>query len=104
MLFKFLLITLMCYTFYKHGTKFMLKARLFSDARADLAGYGMFLIAGTILGNFIGIIAASYYTPGQTLFAICSSTLSSILIGELFYHYNKKLIRRIPTVQERKNC
>jgi len=103
MLFKLILISLTSYVFYQHGTKFMWKARLFADISADLAGYVMFLIAGTILGNFSGIMAATYYTPGQMLYAICSGTLFSILIGELFYHYNKKMIRKIPTIQERKN-
>lgn len=102
-MFNLLIALLGTYIFYKHGLGYMLQARIMEKNRAEKVGYAMFMVAGTIIGEFFGISLAYHYAPPLYGLQILSGTLSSILLGEAFYHYNKRITRKIPTVQERKN-
>lgn len=102
-MFHFMIALLGTYLFYKLGKGFMLTSRIMDKNRAEQLGYAMFMLAGIILGEFLGLTFAYQYAPDLRELHILSGTLSSILIGEAFYYYNKRLISKIPTMSERKN-
>lgn len=82
---------------------YMLQSRILGNKKAKRLSYAMFMIAGTIFGDFFGISISYHYAPDWLLLQAGCGTLSSILIGEAFYFYSKRLVRKIPAVHERKN-
>ncbi|RXT13908.1 hypothetical protein [Ammoniphilus sp. CFH 90114] len=102
-MFNLLFALLGTYIFYKRGLAFLLESRIMGNNKAESFSYYMFMLAGVILGEFIGLSAALYYLPDSMLAQVLIGTACAILCGESFYHYNKRVVRKIPTVQERKN-
>lgn len=102
-MFNLLIVFLGTYIFYKHGLGYLLQARIMEKNKAQKIGYAMFMVAGTIIGEFFGISLVYHYAPQGYGLQIFSGTLCSILLGETFYLYNMKMTRKIPSVQERKN-
>lgn len=102
-MFYFMFALLGAYLFYKRGTVYMLASRIMDQKKAQQWGYAMFMIAGLILGEWIGLTLAWHYAPHWKELQIVSATCSSIILGEAFYYYNKRLVRKIPTMSQRKN-
>ena len=102
-MFNLMVALLGTYLFYKRGLGFMLTSRIMNKNKAEQLGYAMFMLAGVILGEFLGLTLAYQYAPGWKELHILSGMLSSILLGEAFYYYNKRLVRKIPTMGQRKN-
>lgn len=102
-MFNLLLALLAAYVCYKRALGYMLEWRILGKQKAEGLSYAMFMLAGVILGNFIGLTAAFYYIPHSPILQALMGTFCSILCGEAFFHYNKRAVRKIPTVQERKN-
>jgi peptidoglycan/LPS O-acetylase OafA/YrhL len=102
-MFNFLFALLATYVCYKRGLGYMLESRILASKKAEKRSYAMFLLAGVFLGDFIGLTAAIHYLPHMPLLQALAGTLCSILCGEAFYHYNKRAVQKIPTVQERNN-
>lgn len=102
-MFNLLIALLGTYLFYKRGLGYLLQARIMEQDRAEKMGYAMFMVAGTIIGEFFGITLAFHYASQWYGIQILSGALCSILLGEAFYLYNKRMTRKIPTVQQRKN-
>ena len=103
MIFNLLLIVLLSYLFYKRGMDYLLRARVVEDSKAERMGYIMFLISGTTLGDFLGIWTIYHFAPLELFYQIAAGTLCSIFIGEALFVYSRRLAKRIPTIQERKN-
>lgn len=102
-MFNFLFVLLGTYIFYKRGLGFLLESRIMGHDRAEKWSYVMFMLAGTLLGEFIGLSAAMHYLPNHLWVQAVIGTACSIVCGEVFYHYNQRAVRKIPTIQERKN-
>lgn len=102
-MFNLLIALLGTYICYKHGLGYLLQARIMEKDRAEKMGYAMFMVAGTFIGEFFGISLAYHYAPQWYGLQILSGTLTSIILGEAFYFYNKRITRKIPSIQERKN-
>jgi hypothetical protein len=103
MTFNLLLIIMFSYMFYKKGMQFLLQSKILEVSKAETYGYIMFLISGTILGNFLGIGVIYHYAPTALIYQVAAGTICSICIGEAFYIFNRRMFRRIPSIQERKN-
>jgi sRNA-binding regulator protein Hfq len=97
-----LFMILITYLIYKHAVRSMMHARLMNQENSEKIAYTLFMVAGTCLGQLFVISLFSEYIPILSM-QIAAGTISSIFIGESFYHYNKRLVRRIPSIQERKN-
>ncbi|MEW9669750.1 hypothetical protein [Ammoniphilus sp. 3BR4] len=102
-MFNLLFVLLGTYIFYKRGLGYMLESRIMGRDKAERMSYFLFMLAGIIFGEFIGLSAAIHYAPDLLLVQALMGTACSIVCGETFYYYNKRVVRKIPTVQERKN-
>jgi len=102
-MFHFMFALLGTYLFYTRGTRLMLTSRIMDKNKAEQYGYIMFMLAGLILGEFLGLTLAFQYAPEWKELHVLSGTLCSIFLGEAFYYYNKKLVQKIPTMGQRKN-
>lgn len=102
-MFNLLFALLAAYIFYKRGTEYMLKSRIMDSSKAKRLSYAMFMVAGTILGDFFGLSISYHYVPESLWMQAACGTGFSILLGEALYFYSKWLVRKIPSVQERKN-
>lgn len=102
-MFNLMFALLGTYIFYKHGMGYLLKSRIMDTNKSEWIGYAMFMLAGIILGEFLGLTLAYQFASEWKELQIVSGTLSSILLGEAFYYYNKRVVRKIPTMEQRKN-
>lgn len=102
-MFNLMIVVLVAYLCYQRGSKYMLKARVLDKQTSTLNAYALFMTAGMVLGEYIGLTLAYQYAPESMTIHIASGAFCSILLGESFYLYNKRLVRKIPTMEQRKN-
>ncbi|RKD25706.1 hypothetical protein BEP19_01835 [Ammoniphilus oxalaticus] len=102
-MFNLMIVLLATYLCYQRGAAYMFKSRIMDKAQAAGAGYAMFMLAGIILGEFTGLSFAYHYAAESVGWQLASGTICSILLGESFHYYNKRLIQKIPSMEQRKN-
>lgn len=98
-----LIVLLTAYLCYQSGAKLLFKARALEKRTAATSAYAMFMTAGAMIGEYAGLTLAFQYAPESMAIQIASGAIGSIALGEAFYLYNKRLVRKIPTMEQRKN-
>jgi hypothetical protein len=103
MVFNLILVLLSAYLFYQHGARALFQARISNQRQREHLGYSMLMIAGTVIGEFMGITMANHYFHEQFWLQVGAGASASIGLGEAFYFYTRRMTRRIPSIREHKN-
>ena len=103
MVFNLILVLLSAYLFYQHGARALFQARISNQRQREHLGYSMLMIAGTVIGEFMGITMANHYSHEQFWLQVGAGAIASFGLGEAFYFYTRRMSRRIPSIREHKN-
>lgn len=91
----FLVIVGLSYIFYIEGLRLLLRSKLLANKNAALYAYILLMLSGVIIGEYLSIKYLPYYFNLSKMELILSSTIISIIAGELVYYRNYKLVRKI---------
>lgn len=91
----FLVIVGLSYIFYIEGLRLLLRSKLLANKNASLYAYILLMLSGVTVGEYLSIKYLPYFFNLSKMELIISSTIISIIAGELIYYRNYKLVKKI---------
>lgn len=91
----FILILGISYALYLQGIKFLFKSKLFASKNASLIAYIMLMLSGVVVIEYIFIKGIPYLFNLTNWQLIFTTTITSIIAGEIIYYRNYKIVNRV---------
>lgn len=83
------------YIFYIEGLRLLFRSKLLSNKNASLYAYILLMLSGVTISEYLSLKYLPYFFELSKVELILSTTIISIVAGELIYFRNYKLVKKI---------